>query len=134
MTSKMPPIVLSDADVDRLELLANSPALRGDTAVAHLLGEIARARVLPASELPANVVNMNSSVVCVDEHTGRARRLTLVYPWEADIAQGRVSVLSPVGMALLGLRVGQSIDWPAPAGNPLRLTVAERHPAEVRST
>ena len=125
MTSKMPSIVLSDKDVVRLERLSDSPQFRRDSTVTQLLAEIARARVLPASELPRDVVSMNSTVECLDERSGTARRLTLVYPHDADIAQVRVSVLSPVGMALLGLRVGQSIDWPAPSGS-LRLTVAAR--------
>ena len=123
MTSKMPPIVLSREDAVRLERLADSPELRRVPAVAQLQAELARARVLPANELPNDVVAMNASLACIEERSGTARRLTLVYPGEADIAQGRVSVLSPVGMALLGLRVGQSIDWPAPAGRALRLTV-----------
>lgn len=123
MVTKMPPIVLSDEDVARLERLSESPALRREPAVAQLLAEISRASVLPADQLPDDVVGMNSSVVCREGHTGAERRFTLVYPRDADIARGRVSVLSPVGIALLGLRVGQSIDWPAPAGNPLRLTV-----------
>jgi regulator of nucleoside diphosphate kinase len=123
MTSKMPPIVLSREDAARLEQLADSPELRRAPAVARLQAELARARVLPASELPRDVVAMNASLDCVEERSGTARRLTLVYPREADIARGRVSVLSPVGMALLGLRVGQSIDWPAPSGRALRLRV-----------
>ena len=133
MTSKMPPIVLSDEDAVRLEQLADSPELRRVPAVAQLQAELARARVLPANELPRDVVAMNASLACVEERSGRARRLTLVYPREADIARGRVSVLSPVGMALLGLRVGQSIDWPAPAGRALRLTVTavDRNAAET---
>jgi regulator of nucleoside diphosphate kinase len=125
MTAKMPSIVLSDKDVVRLERLSDSPEFRHDPTVTQLLAEISRARVVPASELPGDVVSMNSTVECVDERSGIARGLTLVYPHDADIGQGRVSVLSPVGMALLGLRVGQSIDWPAPSGS-LRLTVAAR--------
>lgn len=126
MATQMPPIVLSDEDVARLERLSDIPELRQDPSVTQLLAEISRARIVPARHMPADVVTMNSSVVCLDGHTGRERRLTLVYPHDADIARGRVSVLSPVGTALLGLRIGQSIDWPAPTGSPLRLTVTER--------
>lgn len=60
---------------------------------------------------------------CEDQLQGERHQLTLVYPHEADAAQGRVSVLAPVGSALLGLAVGQSIDWQAPGGRPLRLRV-----------
>lgn len=125
MGTQMPPIVLSDRDVGRLEQLLDAPERRRDAAAAELSAEIARARVLPASELPADVVSMHSRVVCTDDVAGIERRVTLVYPREADIARGRVSVLSPVGMALLGLRIGQTIEWPTPAGNRLRLTVTE---------
>ena len=123
MGASMPPIVLSEQDATRLEQLVDAPDRRRDSAAAELLAEIARAQVLPAGNLPADVVSMHSSVVCIDDVTGVERRVTLVYPGEADITRGRVSVLSPVGMALLGLRIGQSIEWPAPAGNRLRLTV-----------
>ena len=123
MVSSMPPIMLSEEDAARLEQLANSPGLRRVPAAAQLQEEIARARILPAGRLPPDVVSMNTHIACVDEVTGIARRITLVFPHEADIAQARVSVLSPVGMALLGLRVGQSIDWPGPAGRSLRLSV-----------
>ena len=124
MTTKMPPIVLGDVDVARLEMIADERGAHPVAAAAQLRAELARARVVPARKLPSDVVAMNASISCVDERTGTARRLTLVYPHEADIARGRVSVLSPVGMALLGLRVGQSIEWPAPAGA-LRLTVTD---------
>jgi regulator of nucleoside diphosphate kinase len=124
MTTNMPPIVLGDVDVARLELLAESRGAHPAAAAAQLRAELARARVVPTRKLPPDVVAMNASIACVDERTGTPRRLTLVYPHEADIARGRVSVLSPVGMALLGLRVGQSIEWPAPAGA-LRLTVTD---------
>lgn len=127
MTSKLPPIVMSAEDSVRLEQLADSPGLRTMSGVAQLQAEIARASILPAKEMPRDVVTMNASVQCVDERTGIERRLTLVYPGAADIAHGRVSVLSPVGLALLGLRVGQSIDWRAP-GQTLRLTVTDVHP------
>lgn len=124
MTANLPPIVLGDVDVARLELLADSRGQHTVAAAAQLREELARARVVPVRRLPPDVVAMNDSIACVDERTGASRRLTLVYPHEADIARGRVSVLSPVGLALLGLRVGQSIEWPAPAGA-LRLKVTD---------
>jgi regulator of nucleoside diphosphate kinase len=62
-------------------------------------------------------------VTCVEEVSGREHTLVLCWPDEADAAQGRVSVLAPVGAALLGLSVGQRIDWPGPEGS-LRLRVA----------
>jgi regulator of nucleoside diphosphate kinase len=87
-----------------------------------LHAELERAQVVPPNELPRDVVSMNSMAECVEEASGRTHALTLVYPREADAAQGRISVLAPVGAALLGMKVGQSIDWPAPSGT-LRLRV-----------
>ena len=125
MGQDMPPIVLGDVDVARLELLAESRGAHETRAAEQLRGELARARVVPSRKLPSDVVAMNDSIACVDERSGAARRLTLVYPHEADIGRGRVSVLSPVGLALLGLRVGQSIDWELPSGGRHRYRVIE---------
>ena len=74
-----------------------------------------RAQVLPVAQMPADVVRMHSRVECVDAD-GTRRTLTLVYPHEADSASGRVSVLAPVGSALLGMREGDGISWPRPGG------------------
>ena len=73
--------------------------------------------------MPADVVTMNSTVDCIDDISGDTHPVTLVYPRDADAAAGRVSVLAPVGSALLGLSVGQQIDWQAPGGRALRLRV-----------
>jgi len=73
------------------------------------------------------VVSMNSSADCVDESNGKHHTLTLVYPKDADADSGKISVLAPVGSALLGLRVGQSIDWPGQAGKTHRLKVTAIH-------
>ena len=91
----------------------------------NLQAELDRADVLPAADVPDDVVTMHSQVYYVDETTGERRAVTLVYPHEADIAKGRVSVLAPVGAALLGLSTGQSIDWGFPHGVRRRLRVLE---------
>jgi regulator of nucleoside diphosphate kinase len=66
---------------------------------------------------------MNSEVEFRDETTGRVRTITLVYPEDADISHGKVSVMTPVGTALIGLRAGHSITWEAPSGEMRELTV-----------
>ena len=73
--------------------------------------------------IPPAVVTMYSLVRYRDEHTGVAREVQIVYPEEADFARGKISVLAPVGAALLGLAAGQSIDWPFPGGEIRRLIV-----------
>jgi regulator of nucleoside diphosphate kinase len=119
----LPPITLGNRDLARLEQLLDSPALRRLPAAQALGAELERANVLPADQLPADVVTMNGSVTCVDEVSGEHHHFTLVYPQDADVATGRVSVLAPVGSALLGLSVGQAIDWQAPGGRALKLRV-----------
>jgi regulator of nucleoside diphosphate kinase len=95
-----------------------------------LQGELARAIVVSDEAVPPDVVTMHSRVTYVDEATGMRREVTLVYPPEADGTQGLVSVLAPVGTALLGLSAGQSIDWAFPDGRRRRLTVqGVRQPA-----
>lgn len=122
-TSTLPPITLSQLDVLRLEALLDAPEHRGEAAAVALGEEISRAKVLPPERMPADVVTMNSTVDCIDDISGDTHPITLVYPRDADPAAGKVSVLAPVGSALLGLSVGQQIDWPAPGGRPLRLRV-----------
>lgn len=118
-----PPITVSSRDLDRLERLLESPAVAALPAAAALGRELERANVVAPADMPADVVTMNSEVTCEDEVSGDTHRLTLVFPPDADVDQHKVSVLAPVGTALLGLSVGQSIDWNAPGGRSLRLRV-----------
>lgn len=122
--SGLPPsLIISSVDFNRLEALLDSPAQRNLPAAEALMEELNRAEVLPPEQVPDSVVTMHSLVDCVDELTGERHGLTLVYPHESDVDQGRVSVLAPVGSALLGLSLGQTIDWNAPGGRHLRLRV-----------
>ena len=118
-----PHIVVSATDASRLEsVLANAQ----DNAVARdLEEELARAEIRDPSEMPAGVVQMGSRVRCLDETTHAEHVVQLVFPQQADVAAGRVSILAPVGAALLGLSAGQSIDWPLPGGRTTRLRVEE---------
>ncbi|MDQ3796252.1 MAG: GreA/GreB family elongation factor [Pseudomonadota bacterium] len=83
------------------------------------------AYVLPWELSSHDVVKMNSTVVYEDETTGKRRTITIVHSRHADITQGRISALAPVGRALLGLAAGESIDWPFPDGKTRRLRVIE---------
>jgi regulator of nucleoside diphosphate kinase len=115
-----PSIILTRLDVQRLERLIDS--LKDDTpGVEALQAELDRAdAVVGHDDVPAGVVTMNSRVHCREEISGKDYHLTLVYPQEAG-GEGTVSVLAPIGTALLGLQVGQHIDWPAPGGKVLKL-------------
>jgi regulator of nucleoside diphosphate kinase len=121
-------IYLTQEDLDRLfDLLETYAAGAGTGAAAESLQkleqELVRAVVVSPEEIPKDVVTMNSRVVFEDETTGDRREITLVYPKHADIATGKVSVLVPVGTALLGMRVGQTIDWQLPSGQKHRYKV-----------
>lgn len=121
--ANLPPLILSRHDVGRLEALLSTRAGAASPMAARLEAEIARATVREPRDMPPEVVTMNSTLVCIDDTTGVERRLRLVYPEQADASAGQVSVLAPVGAALLGLSVGQSIDWPLPDGRSTRLRV-----------
>jgi regulator of nucleoside diphosphate kinase len=124
MTIPKPPILLSSLDLKRLEaLLDKMPPAEAERHDA-LAAELARAEVVEPSKVPANIVTMNSRVTFEDEATGEATTVTLVYPGAAG-ASGTVSILAPVGSALLGLTKGQHIDWPTPDGHQRRLRVLD---------
>lgn len=105
-----PRIVLADEDHRKLIALALAGTGHTSEAADDLLYEIERARVVPVTKLGPTVVRMGSTVTYRPDN-GPERTVTLVYPADADIAQGRISVLTPVGTALIGLDVGQSITW-----------------------
>lgn len=96
---------------------------RNQEAAEALESELARARVVEPHEIPPDVVTMNSRVRFLDESTGQEREATLVYPKDADPAAGKISVLAPVGAALIGMRAGETIDWPLPNGRSKRLKI-----------
>lgn len=122
---RRPPILLSEDEHGILVGLAMSGARRNPEAARLLLEEADRARLVPDARLPADVVALGSHVTFTDEASGVTRTVQVVLPAEADIGQGRVSILSLVGAGLIGLRAGQSIDWPTQDGRLRRLTVKD---------
>jgi len=117
-----PPIVVTRVDLSRLHRLLTSPALRDSPAAEALADELERAEVVEPAALPRDVVSMHSTVRVAEQRSGRELELTLVYPGETGEAD-RVSVLAPVGSALLGLAVGSEIEWPLPGGEMTRIKV-----------
>lgn len=116
-----PNITLSTSDHQKLSLLALAGPGSDPEAADDLLYELDRASIVADASLPGDVVRMGS---LVRFRTGRDERTALlVYPAEADIAAGRISVLTPVGAALIGLRTGQSISFRTRDGRPQMLTV-----------
>lgn len=127
---RKPRITLSAQDYERLSILALAAKRKMPDLAAGLADEIDRAQVVPRLEQPARRVSMGCDVVFRDDTTGKSRRVTLVYPDEADIARHKVSVLTPIGTALIGLGVGHSIDWQTRSGETRHLTVLEVHEPE----
>ena len=124
--SGLPPsIIVSSHDLARLDAMLDSHTHANNPVAAQLADELNRAQIVEPDQVPAGTVTMHATVQCQDELSGDTHSLTLVYPHEANFDLGRVSVLAPVGCALLGLTVGQSIDWNAPGGRKLRLRVIE---------
>lgn len=114
---------LTDQDRRRLTGLIASPVGRRLPEASRALdAELARAEVVSPRDLGPGVVTMNSCVYYEVADSG-ARFGTLVYPWDADPIEGRISVLSPLGSALLGLSVGDVVDWPLATGATLRVRV-----------
>jgi regulator of nucleoside diphosphate kinase len=118
-----PTIILSAEDYERLSALANAARKRMPDLANELADEVDRAHVLAKGKHPQHIVCMNSEVEFRDDTIGKVQMVTLVYPEDADITQRKISVLTPVGTALIGLRTGQSITWEAPNGELRQLTV-----------
>jgi regulator of nucleoside diphosphate kinase len=122
-SAEKPPIHLIDTDYDLIADLALSIERRAPQLAKMLLDEIDRAEIHGRDALPFDVVTIGSEVEFLDVETGATRRVQLVLPVHADIEAGRVSILTPVGAGLIGLRKGQSIDWPRPSGRPRVLRI-----------
>jgi regulator of nucleoside diphosphate kinase len=118
---RLPEIVLGGTDHARLTSLANAAFDTVPDTAEELLSELDRARIVADNAVPRDVVRMGSVVEF--ESAGGRKRVTLGVPPEADIAAGKVSVLTPVGAALIGLAKGQSIDWTARDGTSHALTI-----------
>jgi len=120
-------IYITDLDLRRLTSLIEN-ALDSDSKDREYLDklqeELDRGKVVPASEIPKDVVTMNSRARLVDLDSGETEELTLVFPENADISQARISVLAPIGTAMLGYKVGDVFEWEVPAGK-RRLKVEE---------
>ncbi|OHV17643.1 nucleoside diphosphate kinase regulator [Methylorubrum extorquens] len=98
---------------------------RAPEVAAFLSDELDRVQIVRGGVAQGAFARMGSRVVFRDNSTGRTQSVTLVYPGEADIEQGKVSILTPIGAALIGLSKGQSINWATRTGETRRLTVLE---------
>jgi regulator of nucleoside diphosphate kinase len=118
----LPRILISKADEKRLTAIATAASQRVPEASAALLSELERADVLPETAMPADVVRIGS-IIEFEVDDGRRLKVQLVLPEDADINAGKISVLTPVGAALIGLSPGQAMEWSGNDGKERLLTV-----------
>ncbi len=125
LQTQLPVIAISARDIDRLRHLAEAAMEKYPTTAEFLAREIERAEILPADQPMRNVVSMQSEVTFRDDISGQVRTVTLVYPEDADVGAGKISVLTPIGAALIGLSPGHTIEFQTPAGGWRSLTVVK---------
>lgn len=112
-------IFITEQDMERLRKLLDDERRGKPRTPDHLKDlarEVERSQVIAAKAVPADVITMNSRVRLVDLDTGEEMDYTLVFPEDADVAEGRISVLAPIGTGMLGYRVGDVFEWPVPGG------------------
>lgn len=113
-------IYISEFDMKRLKGLIKFAEERWDKRVVKYLEELDeeldRAEIVKPEEIPTNVITMNSTFRLIDLDSGEELVYTLVFPANANSTNGRISILAPVGTAVLGYRVGDTVEWPVPAG------------------
>jgi len=123
LDTPLPAIAISARDADRLRHLADAATEKYPTTAEFLARELERAEIRDADQPMNGVVVMQSEVTFRDDVSGQTRTVTLVFPEDADVAAGKISVLTPIGAALIGLSAGQTIEFQTPAGGWRALTV-----------
>ncbi|WP_113912788.1 nucleoside diphosphate kinase regulator [Roseovarius dicentrarchi] len=108
---RAPKLVINEDELTHIEALAEGAYQRNPVLADRLLDELGRARIVKASKMPSDVVSIGSSVVYRDETTGQEKTVTLVYPENADISRNMVSLMTPIGVSLLGLAEGAAFYW-----------------------
>lgn len=120
-----PVITISSLDADRLYNLIEAQPAKSLASAHDLEAELDRANIVDPKEVPPGIVTMNSTVDFIVEATNEEFVLTLVYPKDIDASGEKISVLAPVGSALLGLSQGDEIEWPKPGGGVIKVMIKE---------
>lgn len=120
---RRPRIVIESSEHAYLLDLAESARDTVPRIAEFLIEELSRSFIVPDGACASNVVRMGSKVTYREDSNARVRHVTLMYPHQADIARDRISILTPIGAALIGMSIAQSIEWPTPDGRNDRLTV-----------
>ena len=126
------PIIMNAADHEELSCALAAAGRMNERARAEISGlrsELDRAEIVAPDEVPSDVITMNSRAELVDLDTNERMEFTLVFPPQADIEEGKISILAPLGTAMLGYRVGDEFEWAVPYGyRRLRVTGIEFQP------
>lgn len=123
--NKKPEITISSLDSERLYRLIDSLPRNSFVGLSELEEELARANIVEPSQVPPTIVTMNSTVKFSVASSKDEFTLTLVYPKDLDSTGDKISILAPVGSALLGLSQGAQIEWPKPGGGLIKVTIKE---------
>lgn len=118
------PIIITKKDLLRLENIIQKV---DSDDLENLEIELQRAVIVEPDKIPSDIVTMNSQVEYVDIKTGKSKIVTLVFPEEADFENGKISILAPIGSALIGLKEGQEISWKVPSGSVRTFKVVKIH-------
>lgn len=122
---RKPELIISSLDAERIEQLIESLPAGAFPGKSDLESELARAKVVAPEDVPNTVVTMNSTVAFEIDDTHESFNLTLTYPKDLDGSSDKISILAPVGSALLGLSQGDVIEWPKPSGGMLKVRIKE---------
>ncbi len=116
---KLNTIYITRVDLEKIRDLiweAQNKGYRGSAYIQALKDELDRAEIVNPQDVPPDVITMNTKAVLLDTETGELMEFTLVFPADADVAQGKISILAPIGTGMLGYRVGDVFEWNTPGG------------------
>lgn len=123
--SQKPKITISSLDVERIEDMIDSLGDESIPGIDELLKEIERAEIVDPEKMPNNIVTMNSKVTFQEVNSGKTFSMTLIYPKDQLPDEETISILAPIGSALLGLKEDDQIEWPKPGGGSLLVKIIE---------
>lgn len=111
----LPPITLLSSDFEKINaLISNASSRESAEVLEYLERELGRADIVEHKDLPSNIVTMHSTVVYSGSESENNRTIKLVYPHEANIDEGKISILTPIGAALIGMHTDEKITWHTP--------------------
>ena len=123
--NQKPSLTISSLDAERIENMIESMGGEGFPGKDALETELARATIVEPQDMPANIVTMNSTVKFKEAHSDKEFSLTLVYPQATASAENTISILAPIGAAIIGMKEGDQIDWPKAGGGVISVQIIQ---------